>query len=310
MQGGLIERRRRSGGKAALVPRDSIAGRSLVTVVAIMTFLATLTAGAAFLVSRASDGWRSQVAQEMTIQVRPSSGRDLEADTRKAAEIASANIGSGTVRVFTKAESSRLLEPWLGTGLNLDELPVPRMIILKPDAHQPPNIANITAALSAQVPVASLDDHRVWLQRLASMASTMEIGAAFIFLLVLVATSLAVSFATNGAMAGNREIIDVLHFVGARDAFVAREFQGHFLRLGASGAAIGAVAAIALYALAGIVERWWTATPGGDQVQALFGSFAIGWQGYAALAFTAIAISLLTGLISRIIVMRHLRSLY
>src|SRR5487761_2200177 len=253
MEGGLIERRRRSGGKTALVPRDSIAGRSLVTVVAIMTFLATLTAGAAFLVSRASDGWRSQVAQEMTIQVRPASGRDLEADTRKAADIARANIGSGTVRVFTKAESSRLLEPWLGTGLNLDELPVPRMIILKPDGRQPPNLVGITAALSADVPVASLDDHRVWLQRLASMASTMELGAAFIFLLVLVATSLAVSFATNGAMAGNREIIDVLHFVGARDAFVAREFQGHFLRLGASGAAIGAVAAIGLYALAGIV---------------------------------------------------------
>ena len=43
-------------------------------------------------------------------------------------------------------------------------------------------------------------------------------------------------------MAGNREIIEVLHFVGASDAFIAREFQSHFRRLGLRGAIIGELA--------------------------------------------------------------------
>ena len=68
----------------ALVPEASIAGRALVTVVAIMTFLASLTAGAAILISDASRGWQDAVARELTIQIRPTAGRDLDADAAKA----------------------------------------------------------------------------------------------------------------------------------------------------------------------------------------------------------------------------------
>ncbi len=59
------------GRNQPLVPAASIAGRALVTVIAIMTFLAGLTAGTAQLVADASAGWRSSVSREVTIQVRP-----------------------------------------------------------------------------------------------------------------------------------------------------------------------------------------------------------------------------------------------
>src|SRR5271166_4679375 len=54
-----------------LIPANSVAGRALVVVVAIMTFLACLTAGAALLVAKASQEWRSDVLREVTIQVKP-----------------------------------------------------------------------------------------------------------------------------------------------------------------------------------------------------------------------------------------------
>ena len=50
-----------------LIPGDSIAGRALVVVIAIMTFLACLTAGGALLVAQASEGWRSDVLRDVTI---------------------------------------------------------------------------------------------------------------------------------------------------------------------------------------------------------------------------------------------------
>src|SRR5947209_16457334 len=104
-----------------LVPAASIAGRALVTVIAIMTFLASLSAGTAILISAASRGWQSSVSQEATIQVRPVAGRDLDAEARRAADIAAKMPGVGDVRIFSAAESARLLEPWLGGGLDLGE---------------------------------------------------------------------------------------------------------------------------------------------------------------------------------------------
>ncbi len=111
-----------------IVPRNSIAGRALVAVVAIMTFLASLTTGAVMLILASAAEWQSDVAREMTIQVRPAPGRDLDAEVAKAVEIARAAPGITDVRPYTAAESARLLEPWLGTGLTLDALPVPRII--------------------------------------------------------------------------------------------------------------------------------------------------------------------------------------
>src|SRR5216684_3503615 len=111
-----------------IVPRHSIAGRALVAVVAIMTFLASLTTGAVMLVLASAAEWQSDVAREMTIQIRPAPGRDIEAEVRKAIDVARAVPGIAEVRPYSTAESARLLEPWLGTGLALDALPVPRII--------------------------------------------------------------------------------------------------------------------------------------------------------------------------------------
>ena len=296
-------------GDTPLVPARSIAGRALVTLIAIMTFLASLTAGAAILVVDASDGWRDTISREVTIQIRPQQNRDIDAEVQKAAEIARAQPGVAAVQVFSKAESERLLEPWLGAGLDFGELPVPRMIVVKASGAPRIDVAALKKLLADKVPAASLDDHRLWLERLAAMADTLVAGATLIFALVLTAMMVAVVFATRGAMAGNKEIIDVLHFVGAKDQFVARQFQHHFLRLGLRGGLAGGAAAIFAFLLLGWLIALWRATPGGDQIEALFGVFEPGLKGYIAIFIIAVGIALLTGAVSRLVVYRHLRRL-
>src|SRR5262249_60852768 len=96
-----------------LVPRNSISGRALVAVVAIMTFLASLTTGAAVLVRNAASEWQSDVSREVTIQIRPSASRDIENDVVRAAGIARTIPGVANVRPYSREESARLLEPWL-----------------------------------------------------------------------------------------------------------------------------------------------------------------------------------------------------
>src|SRR6201984_3599201 len=125
-----------------IVPRGSIAGSALVAVVAIMTFLASITTGTVLLVSASAAEWQSEVASEITIQVRPLAGRDLDRDAAGVAEAMRAQPGIIEIRPFSKDESAKLLEPWLGSGLSLDDLPVPRVIVAR---LQPGNALDLAA---------------------------------------------------------------------------------------------------------------------------------------------------------------------
>jgi cell division transport system permease protein len=282
-----------------LVPRNSISGRALIAVVAIMTFLASLTTGAAILVSRAAGEWQSEISREVTIQVIPAAGRDVDSLVDKAVSVSRAFPGIVEVRPYSKDESAKLLEPWLGTGLSLNELPVPRLIIVKLASDATPDLAQLRRLLAEQVPGAMLDDHRGWIDRMRAMAGTAVGVGLGALILMFAATILSVTFATRGAMATNKAVIEVLHFVGAKNGFIARNFQHHFLLLGLQGGAIGGGAAIILFALAGLVSRWFAGTAGGDQTSALFGSFSIGWAGYIAVLCQVVLIAVVTALTSR-----------
>ncbi|HEY6256427.1 MAG TPA: hypothetical protein VIY51_11615, partial [Xanthobacteraceae bacterium] len=71
-----------------IVPRATVAGRALIAVIAIMTFLASITIGAVVLLRTAAGDWQADLAREVTIQIRPVAGRDIESDIGKAAIIA------------------------------------------------------------------------------------------------------------------------------------------------------------------------------------------------------------------------------
>jgi cell division transport system permease protein len=293
---------------ASLVPAGSIAGRALIAVIAMMTFLAALMVGAVVLVRAAAGEWQSEIAREMTIQVRPGEGRDVDAEVDKAARIAAAIPGIASVRPYSRAESARLLQPWLGTGLSFDDLPVPRLIVVQTSPQSTPDLAGLRKMLAERVPGASLDDHRAWINSLRTMARTaigLGIGA---LMLVLAATMLAVTFATRGAMAANRAIIEVLHFVGATDGFIAGQFQRHFLVLGLKGGALGGGSAMMLFALAGFLgDR--LGTVGESQGSGLFGSFAISIEGYGAVIGLIVLVAALTAATSGLTVYRTLGSI-
>jgi len=295
--------------ETALVPRNSIAGRALVAVVAIMTFLASLTTGAVILVGSAASEWQSDVAREVTIQVIPAPGRDMEATVAKAVSVARAFTGIAEVRPYSKEQSSALLEPWLGSGLTLNELPVPRLIVVRIAAGAAPDIPQLRRTLAEQVPGAVLDDHRGWIDRMRAMAGSAVAGGVLILILVVAATMLSVTFATRGAMATNKPVIEVLHFVGAKNGYIAGHFQRHFLLLGLQGGAIGGGVAVLPFAFAGVLSGWFSGSAGAEQTSALFGSFSIGFGGYAAVLAQIVVIALVTALTSRFTVNRTLEAI-
>lgn len=301
------ERPAKNRATTSIVPLRSIAGRSLIAVVAIMTFLAALTGGGVQLIASAAADWGSEIAREVTIQIKPIEGRDLEADVAKTVEIVHQTPGVADARAYSRKETEAMLEPWLGGDLNLTDLPIPRLVVVKITPGGTPDFTSLRTRLAQTLPNAVLDDHRFWITKLAAMARGVVWGGIGVLGLMMAATALSVVFATRGAMAGNREVVEVLHFIGAHDSFIAGEFQKHFMFLGLKGGMIGGIAATATFSVIRLIAATVASTPRGDQFEALFGSFAMGWQGYGIIAGTVILVALAAGLTSRLTVLNVLR---
>lgn len=292
---------------APLVPIDSSTGRSLSAVIAILTFLAALFSVGAELVATSSSEWQSSVSKEITVQVRPSSKTQLDDDVQKAAQLIQGTPGIAGVRIFSVNESEKLLEPWLGSNVNLKGLPIPRLIVVKLSSDIQPDLEGLEQQLYDLVPNAQLDNHNSWLSRLSTMANTVVGIGISIVLLVLTAAGLAVTFATRGAMDGNREVVEVLHFVGANDRYIAREFQIRFFQLGLRGSFYGSSLALILCLLLGFISKMLRATASGTQIEIMFGSFGVSLRGFFIVFGISILVAAITAIVSRWAVQNYLK---
>jgi len=294
---------------APVVPKAGVASQALILVIAIMSFLACVTVGAVSLVNKSAASWQSQIAREATIQIRPADNMDMETALEDARTIAASFPGVREARIISRKETVALLEPWLGSGLGLDELPVPRLVVVTIDEASPPDFIELRSVIREAIPAASLDDHRAWVDRLVDMARTMTLIGVSVLGLVLAALVLTVIFATRGAMAGNHQIIEVLHFIGAEAGYIARQFQTRFLFSGIWGGVAGGGAATLVF----LAVSWWSArniiTPEGEQASAFFGDFAIGAGAYGGVVAVIVLVGVLTALTTRMTVLATLNDI-
>ena len=292
---------------AAIVPPHSIAGRALVVVLGIMCFLACLSVVAVAMVAESAADWQRGIAREVTIQIRPIENVDTDNEIAKAVQIARKTPGIVSVRVLSKQENERLLEPWLGSNLGLENLPVPRLLLLDVDRTQSPDFVGLAAELKAQIKGASFDDHRQWRERLSLMTGSVVAIGVLILLLVLTAATLSVIFSTRAAMAANRDIVNVLNLVGAEDSYIARSFQRRFLQLGLEGGVFGGLAALVAFPLTDYLIRFAFGAAGEQQLDVFMGDMRLSLSSMAAIVFTILAIAFIAALTSRITVRLYLK---
>ncbi|WP_338721165.1 ABC transporter permease [Devosia sp. XK-2] len=295
----------RRGGAAPIVPEKSVAGRTLLLLVTIMAFLSAVTLGGVVLVQKSAIAWSADVGRELTIQIRPAEGEVMESNLRTAVSLAQSTPGVANARALTIEESQALLEPWLGAGLDLSAIAIPRLVVVQLSDPAEADIEQLQRNLGA-INGASLDTHAAWRQQLNTMAGTVVLSGVLVLCLIGVATVLAIIFATRGAMATNREIVDVLHFIGASNKFIAGEFQGRFLSIGSQGGILGALLAILFFLLIGMAAGSVLPSEATAQVGVLFGQFLLGWDGIIFVLAVVPVIAALTAITSRLTVRRYL----
>jgi cell division transport system permease protein len=299
----------RDPARTSIVPAGSVTGRSLTLVITIMCFLACLTAGAVYMINESASAWMRDIASEVTVQVEPIEGADIEKTVADVAQFMRRQPGVIGVRPLSATDNAALLEPWLGQSEALKSLPMPRLIAIELDRGAPPDFSAVKQALTKEYRGVNLDDHRQWQQQIRSVTRSLALGGIAILILVGAATTAIIVSATRSAMASNREIVEVLHLVGANDRFIAREFSRHFLRLGVRAGCVGAVLAMAVFvAMPTIMQLLGGGALSMAEMQRLLGSGALDFQGYMILVGVVIVISALCMITSRLGVYRILQS--
>jgi cell division transport system permease protein len=285
----------------SIIPSNVASLRSLTVTMAVMSYLACLAIGALILVERAVTSWTSGLTQEMTVQVSHVGGADIETEVAKAQAIISDFPGILASEVLAEEAGTKLLEPWLGTRA-LEGLPVPRLIRIVIDPKGQPDLESLEKALS-EVKGAHLDTHRKWEAELTRMARALSVLSYAILLLISVSAIAIVIFATRAVLQANRPIVDLLHLVGARDSYIARQIDGRFLRTGMLSGFIGVGLGLLTFLLLGIAG-------GGGMAAAsrslLFSAPDVAIWSYGFLFAVPIAATLICLITARVTLMRRL----
>lgn len=293
----------------AIIPSSNISGQALVAVIAIMTFLSSLTLIGVDLVQRAAYSWGQQISYEATIQIRPIENIDIEKNLQNAVKLVKTFPGVENARIVDQTATEKLLEPWLGTNLSINELPLPRLIIVTLKESEEIDFHSISQAIKAQIPGGQFDDHRVWVNRFASMAHTTVFVGFTILILVLGSLILIVIFATRNALAENAHIINVLYFLGTETLFVARQFDWHFFKTALRGALYGGIASIFLFAIFAFWTNYNLGRVEASQINALFGQLSISSLPYGKIIGLILFVSFLTMFTNRITILSQLKKI-
>ncbi|QTC87994.1 cell division protein FtsX [Brevundimonas pondensis] len=229
-----------------LLSREAGGERWLMVVVAVLCFLASITAVGALAADRAAHGWARQLRAEATVQVRPRVDETGPTAAARAAETLAGVKGVAEAEAMDRKAAERLLRPWVGEAA-LPDLPLPYLVTVRLDPNNPASAPTLSRALAEAGLDASVDDHSLWRGEVERSAGVITALAGAAFLLIAAATAAVIAYATRAGMAAQASVIETLSLNGASDGYVAGLFQRRFGRLAAQAGAMGAgVAALML----------------------------------------------------------------
>ncbi|MEO1659154.1 MAG: FtsX-like permease family protein [Pseudomonadota bacterium] len=285
-------------GAAPILPENGISGFSLAIVIGVLAFLAGIAMTGFFAVDTAVRGWSGELTGTVTIQVRGASTADIETAAGEVLAILQETEGLSNITRVTEDASMELLEPWIGRDILPEDLPLPALYTAEVTPELRQNLAPLRTQLADEVEGASLNDHGAWTDQLVKSARRVR-GLAFVaFVLVVAAAASVIVFAARAGLTAHRNIVEVLHLVGATDGFIASQIGRRYLVLGTLGGAGGAIGAVVATKFLAVV----TEDAGG-----FLPSFSIGMETALWLLVIPVLLGGLATVSARIAVLQTLR---
>ena len=239
--------RRLFNSRPSLLPRDAGGEAWLAGLIAVLCFLACLSAVGAVSADRAAHGWARQLRAEATVQVRPRVGETGAEAAARAAQTLAGVEGVDEAEAMDRETAEALLRPWIGDAV-LPDLPIPYLVTVRLDPAAPASAVTLGRAMAEAGLDATVDDHSLWRGEVERSAGLITLLAAAAFLVTAGAAGAAVAYATRAGMAAQAGVINTLSLNGASDSTVAGLFQVRYGLLAAGAGAIGALVAMLLVA--------------------------------------------------------------
>lgn len=218
------------------------ATRLLPWIISVMVYLAILMLAGVLVLAGATASWETGLSGRYTVQIPPLDGETSEESEQRlgrAINVLKRSPGIASAKKVPLTEVAASLEPWLGAGTSVLDLPLPHLIDVTLNPEQTADLKQLRQQLTIAVEGSSLDDHGVWRQQVADFILALQILAAGVITLIAACAVFAVVFATRSGIAVHRDVIQVLHLIGATDGYIAGQFQHHALRLALKGGFAG-----------------------------------------------------------------------
>ena len=273
--------------------------RFLPWLIAFMVFLAALAMAGMLVLDATAERWDKGISGTLTVQIMPAEDPAKDSDRlQKVLLLLGETPEVHRFETLGDAKLMALLEPWLGAAAASGDLPLPRLVDVELKADVKLDVEMLSQRMEARVPGVTIDDHSVWLARLVRLIRTVEGLATMVLAFIGFATVGTVVFTTRTGLAIHRNAIEVLHFIGAQDSYIANQFASRALSLGLKGGVIGLL-------LAG--PTLWGITVMARQMEAgLLPEITLGPVHYSAVAALPLTIAFIAMLTARLTVMKTL----
>lgn len=214
----------------------------------ISVFLFSLVLAAYFLINSMILSWNNSIANGLTVQIMPAENA-LTADeevlyVNKVVHFFEAQDNVSKVILINDEQMNRLMSPWIGNHVDISSLPLPKLLDVRLKKNAKFDYDQTAQNLKDIAPYASIDSHGMWLQKLVHFASTLRILSLFILLLVLSVTAFAIFYAVETSLKVHKNIIEILHIMGATDSYIAKQYASRSFFVGLFSGIIGLVAGL------------------------------------------------------------------
>ena len=271
-------------------------GEFLPWIIALMVYLTTLTLASGFTLNHIITTSHNSQLESFSVNL-PHLDNKESAD--KILNIVKNSFGVKEASITSNEKLKELISPWLGKSEALDNLPLPVIIEVKLVKDTIFDYELLKKKIKEITPNIQIDDHKKWLEQFADLVGIIKIVLFIIALMIISATSFIVIFACKTSLKIHRSTVNLLHRLGAVDAYIAKQFQNYaaFLTLKGSfiGSGLAGATLVGLHIMAQTIKS------------PLFPSFAFSLQHWLLIFFMPIFMSFLALISARLSVLNNLR---
>lgn len=240
-----------TGRRSEISTEDDDTSAFMYVLTSIYMYLFIVVLAIVMAINAMADSWKKDIMGSVTVQIIPVEDENKHIDTEKTQEQQNKvlqyveNLSAvASVKALDAQTVEKMMTPWLGNKVNISSLPIPVLLDVKLKPNSELNYDEVTRGLRQVSENASIDNHRLWLNRLLKFASSLKNIAMTVLFMVIGICAFSIYYSTRTSLGININTIEILHIIGAKDNYIARQYAKNFVKIGFFAGIIGLMAAI------------------------------------------------------------------